>query len=89
MLVYIRKEALGDVLCQVEADSDVPMTLAQRFIDEREVENIKRKEKQELHLYMSVTVITDEQFDGHQGFFCDFILLILHDTLFRTRTTRS
>ena len=67
MLVYVRKEALDEVICTVESDIEIPPTLAQRFVDEREIENIKRKEKQEHHLYMAVTVITDEQFDGHQG----------------------
>ena len=66
MLVYIRKELLSDILRPV-AETEIPTTLAQRFTDEREIENIKRKERAEMHMFMSVTVITDEQFDGHQG----------------------
>lgn len=66
MLVYIRKAELPQVISESDL-SDIPDALAQRFIDEREIENIKRKEKQDTHLFMAVTIITDEQFDGHQG----------------------
>ena len=66
MLVYIRKEEVPTILSDVTTDK-IPVSLSQRFTDEREVENIKRKEKNEAHLYVSVTVITDEQFNGHQG----------------------
>ena len=66
MLVYIRKEEVPTILSDVTPDK-IPVSLSQRFTDEREIENIKRKEKNEAHLYVSVTVITDEQFNGHQG----------------------
>ena len=66
MLVYIRKEEVPTILSDVTTDK-IPVSLSQRFTDEREIENIKRKEKNEAHLYVSVTVITDEQFNGHQG----------------------
>ena len=52
----------------------IPQTLTQRFTEEKEIDSIKNKEKQEAHLYLSVTVITDEQFNGHQG--KNFFLLL-------------
>ena len=45
----------------------IPSTLSGRFTEEKEIDSIKKKEKQEAHMYLGVTVITDEQFNGHQG----------------------
>ena len=66
MKVYIRKSEIPDILADVTEDN-IPSTLSQRFIEEKEIENIRRREKQEAHLYLPVTVITDEQYNGHTG----------------------
>ena len=59
---------------QTVTPDKIPQTLTQRFTEEKEIDSIKKKEKQEAHLYLSVTVITDEQFNGHQG--KNFFLLL-------------
>nr|CAB3267570.1 ubiquitin carboxyl-terminal hydrolase 7-like [Phallusia mammillata] len=66
MLVYIRKNKLKDVLCSVN-DEDIPEQLMQRLSDERALENYRRKERQEAHLFMAVNLITEDMFCGHQG----------------------
>ena len=64
--VYIRKSKILEILSEVTADK-IPISLSQRFTEEREIENIRRREKNEQLHYLQVTVITDEQYDGHQG----------------------
>lgn len=66
MLVYIRKNKLKDVLCPV-TDNDIPEQLMQRLTDERKLEAYRRKERSEAHFYMSVNIITEDIFCGHQG----------------------
>ncbi|XP_039253569.2 ubiquitin carboxyl-terminal hydrolase 7-like [Styela clava] len=66
MLVYIRENKLSEVLCPI-SDKDVPENLVNRLSDEREVEAYRRKERAEAHLYMTVNVITEDQFWGHQA----------------------
>ena len=66
MLVYIRKDEVNEILCPVTPEK-IPSPLSTRFTEEKEIDSIKKREKQEAHLYLSVTVITDEQFNGHQG----------------------
>lgn len=52
------------------------MTLIERLDGEKRLEAQKRKEKAEAHLYTSVQLFLEEDFDGWQGFdLCE------HDTL--------
>lgn len=57
---------VDEILAPVTAEK-IPSTLSGRFTEEKEIDSIKKKEKQEAHMYLGVTVITDEQFNGHQG----------------------
>ncbi len=52
---------------ELSEKTDISGDLANRFNEEREVEAIKRKEKNETHFFMTVNIISDEQFGGHQG----------------------
>ena len=54
-------------LQELSEKTDISGDLANRFNEEREVEAIKRKEKNETHFFMTVNIISDEQFGGHQG----------------------
>jgi len=55
-----------DVLCPV-TDTDIPEQLMTRLTEEKKLEAFRRKERQEAHFYMSVNIITEDLFCGHQG----------------------
>ncbi len=68
MLVYVRKSALREVLCPVGGEGeDIPEALVERLQEEKRLELARRKEKQEAHLYMTLRVLTEDAFAGHQG----------------------
>ncbi|KAL1494339.1 hypothetical protein ABEB36_009953 [Hypothenemus hampei] len=66
MLVYIRDSELGNVLQEV-TNSDIPSELADRLAEEKRMEQVRRRERNEAHLYMTIQVVLEDQFDGHQG----------------------
>lgn len=55
MLVYIKESLKNDVLVNI-SDDDIPINLTSFFEEEKRDEALRRKEKQEAHLYMSVEV---------------------------------
>ncbi|KAB2578221.1 putative ubiquitin c-terminal hydrolase protein [Lasiodiplodia theobromae] len=67
MLVYIRESRLDQVL---PSDEEVqpPTHLAQKFAEERAAFERKKKEREEMHLYLHVSVATEKNFTSHQGF---------------------
>ena len=66
MLVYIQQARMADILSPVSL-SDIPDAVTARLQEEKRIEAIRRKEKNEAHLYMSVKVILEDAFFGHQG----------------------
>jgi len=66
MLVYIKESQKDDVLTNI-IDDDIPINLTSFFEEEKREEALRRKEKQEAHLYMSVEAVTDDPFHGYQG----------------------
>jgi len=54
MLVYIRDSEMHNVLQEV-SESDIPQELNDRLQEERRLEQIRRKERTEAHLYMLVS----------------------------------
>ncbi|XP_065899371.1 ubiquitin carboxyl-terminal hydrolase 7-like isoform X1 [Dysidea avara] len=82
MLVYIRKSHMGrcsvcvvdlihqmiivDILQEV-TDDDISEYLVKRFEEEKRLDSIRRKERNEAHLYFQVEVYTEAHFQGHVG----------------------
>jgi len=66
MLVYIRKSQIKEVLCSVKED-DIPNELTDRLQEEKKIELVKRREKNEAHLYMTLRILLEDAFCGHQG----------------------
>ncbi|KAK3717321.1 hypothetical protein QZH41_011551 [Actinostola sp. cb2023] len=66
MLVYIRDDDMKTILKKVKED-DIPESLVQRLLEEKRLEVQRRKERTESHLYITVEVLTEDQFCGHHG----------------------
>ncbi|KAJ3226189.1 hypothetical protein HK099_005415 [Clydaea vesicula] len=80
MLVYVRNSQLDTILSPV-TEADIPAhlrkiynfvifipLLVERLSKEREETEAKRKEHEDLHLYIFCKVITDEDIQNHEGF---------------------
>ncbi|MCL4123129.1 UNVERIFIED_CONTAM: hypothetical protein GTU68_036606 [Idotea baltica] len=67
MLVYIRESHAKAVLLQEVTEEDIPQELIDRLQEEKRVEMIRRKERNEAHLYMNINVVLEDTFSGHQG----------------------
>lgn len=67
MLVYVRESELSDVL-RPFGPADTPAYLRESIEEEREQLEMRRRERAEQHLYMTVRVVTEEHFCAHQGF---------------------
>ena len=64
-LVYIRKSQIKEVLCPV-TEEDIPNELTERLQEEKKIELVKRREKNEAHLYMTLRILLEDAFCGHQ-----------------------
>ncbi|GMT36088.1 hypothetical protein PFISCL1PPCAC_27385, partial [Pristionchus fissidentatus] len=67
MLVYVRKDSVDEVLCEV-TDDDIPRHLKERFENDRQEEEKRKKDKQDAHLYLDLYFITDDILESHRGF---------------------
>jgi ubiquitin carboxyl-terminal hydrolase 7 len=47
-------------------DKDIPEEVIQRLNAEKSLEIVKRREKMEAHLYMTVRLLLEDMFYGHQ-----------------------
>lgn len=56
----------SDVLEPV-TEEDIPEQLIERLQEEKRQENLRRKERNEAHLYMSIQCYTEDSFMGHKG----------------------
>ncbi|XP_058793308.1 ubiquitin carboxyl-terminal hydrolase 7 [Phymastichus coffea] len=66
MLVYIRNSEMEHVLQEVR-EEDIPQELVERLQEEKRLEQIKRKERNEAYLFMTVNVLFEDSFEGYQG----------------------
>ncbi|KAH7135460.1 hypothetical protein B0J11DRAFT_160024 [Dendryphion nanum] len=67
MLVYIRESRLDNIL-MTGTPVDAPAHLAERIAEEKAVQEQKKREREEAHLYMDAQVATEAQFKLYQGF---------------------
>ena len=67
MLVYIKRSEVDDVLQEV-TDKDVPDYISTKVDEELEELARKRKELEELHLYINVNIYTNDLFKRYEGF---------------------
>ena len=67
MLVYLRQSRLDSILPPVPEQA-TPEHIARQLKEEKAVSELKRKEKEEQHLYLTCSIITNDQFSKYQGF---------------------
>ncbi|KAH8927853.1 cysteine proteinase [Atractiella rhizophila] len=67
MLVYIRRSRAPEILAPLK-EEDTPAHLRARLEKEKKDADMKRKEREEQHLYLTTKIITDNTFQTHEGF---------------------
>ena len=67
MLVYVRETKIDEILMPV-TDADIPPHVSQRIEAEIAEEDRKRKEREEMHLYLHVKSVSEKDFVAHDGF---------------------
>lgn len=87
MLVYIRKSAMPTVLQEIK-ESDIPSELAERLAEERRMEQVRRRERSEANTYITINVLLEEYFEGHQTTDL-FDLEKVHYRVFKMKKTQS
>ena len=66
MLVYLREDVIDELLAPITPE-EVPAHVVKMVEEERLAAAKRRKEQEEMHLYMSVRVIDVETFRNHDG----------------------
>ncbi|KAL0336707.1 UNVERIFIED_CONTAM: Ubiquitin carboxyl-terminal hydrolase 12 [Sesamum radiatum] len=66
MLVYIRESDKDKILCDID-ERDISEHIKERLKREQKEKELKKKEKAEAHMYMTVKVVTDEDFAEQIG----------------------
>ena len=66
MIVYVKQDAVDDVLRPL-GEQDIPDHLRQRFKVEEEEEELRRKEKSEAHLKLTLKVATWKHLEQYRG----------------------
>lgn len=64
MLAFVSTDS--DVLEPV-TEEDIPEQLIERLQEEKRQENLRRKERNDAHLYMNIHAYTEDSFMGHKG----------------------
>jgi ubiquitin carboxyl-terminal hydrolase 7 len=66
MLVYLRESAIDEILSPI-TETDVPKHVVQKVDDERIEVARRKREKEEMHLFITVRIIDVETFRHHDG----------------------
>ncbi|KAI9590568.1 ubiquitin carboxyl-terminal hydrolase 7-like [Glossina fuscipes] len=87
MLVYVRKSEINRILSDI-SDHEIPRDLIERLDLEKQIETAHRKVWSELHLYVSVHIILEEDFELQEKC-CLFDLHKTRQRLFKFKQTQS
>ena len=66
MLVYVRDSCKEVVLSEVKR-TDIPQVLQDRLTEEKRIEVLKKKERNEAHLYIQLNIILEKEFYDNLG----------------------
>jgi len=66
MLVYVRDSCKDVVLSEVKKQ-DIPQALQDRLTEEKRIEVLKKKERNEAHLYIQLNIIMEKEFYDNLG----------------------
>jgi len=66
MLVYLREDSIDEVLAPLTPE-DIPQHVVRQVQEEREEMIRRKREKEEMHLYITIRVIDVETFRHHEG----------------------
>lgn len=87
MLVYIRDTAMREILQEIK-ESDIPSELIERLSEERRMEQVRRRERSESSSYISIHVLLEDYFEGHQN--TDLLdLEKVHYRVFKMKKTQT
>lgn len=67
MLVYVRDSHKQVVLSELKK-ADIPEPLQERLAEEKRIEMIRKKERNEAHLYMQINIFLEKEFYDNSGF---------------------
>lgn len=87
MLVYIRDTAMREVLQEIK-ECEIPSELTERLAEERRMEQVRRRERSESNSYISIHVLLEEYFEGHQTTDL-FDLEKVHYRIFKMKKTQT
>ena len=66
MLVYVRDSCKEVVLSEVKR-TDIPQVLQDRLTEEKRIEVLKKKERNEAHLYIQLNIILEKEIYDNIG----------------------
>jgi len=67
MLVYVRDSHKHLALAEVTKQDDIPVLLQERLAEEKKLETMRKKERNEAHLYIQLNIILEREFYDHLG----------------------
>ena len=67
MLVYVR-DSHGHLALNHVQKSDIPEPLQDKLANEKRLESLRKKERNEAHLYMQVSIVLEKDFYDHLGY---------------------
>ncbi|OJD10103.1 hypothetical protein AJ78_08750, partial [Emergomyces pasteurianus Ep9510] len=67
VLIYVRKSRINDILADV-TEADIPSYIKDSLAKDREMAEFLKKEQENQHLYLQISLTSTTQFRSHSGF---------------------